>query len=521
MSLRRARRPVRTTISRKLHRLTGSSRDVAARWIGGRRSERHGSGSKPRARLYRSTVVSRASSNEASSIRRLSPNGRKNMRTKSRPNSSRARTSRRMKVWLTRGWALTGQGILAIGVPRGILQGADDRQRGSSTKLREPMEILADLAIWSGVALCVPACFLLVEILAGLRRLRSLPANVTPLRAVLLIPAHNEAAGIALTLERLSGAGTLGMRVIVVADNCSDDTARIARESGVEVFERTSPMLRGKPHALEWALRLLDEDPPDVVVFMDADCWFHVGGPARLASQALTNMRPVQCIYLLEGQGLGAFAFRFRNEARLRGLQALGAPVQITGSGFAIPWEILRRVSVPLGELAEDAVWGWAFCRAGHGVGLAFDTVLGSAQPLSARDASVQRRRWEHGLLSAVSKQLPALVVSAFLPPRWRRILHLLDVLIPPLALLVILLTGSLTLGLTGGRPSAILPASIGFCMLAAAVMVGWSRYGRPYVPFSALLFAPVYATKKIGLYMAFLFRKERNWVRTRRSGEE
>jgi cellulose synthase/poly-beta-1,6-N-acetylglucosamine synthase-like glycosyltransferase len=380
------------------------------------------------------------------------------------------------------------------------------------------MEILAGIALWSGAALCLPASFLLLEVLAGFCRLRPLSASVTPRRAVLLIPAHNEALGIADTLDRLPKSGKPGLRVIVIADNCSDDTAKIARTRGVEVLERTDLSRKGKPYALEWALQRLDEDPPEVLVFLDADCWFESGGPELLAAQALEHNRPVQCIYLLEGKGLSAFAFRFRNEARLRGLQALGAPVQITGSGFAIPWAILRQVPVPLGELAEDAVWGWAFCRAGHGVALAVDTVVASAEPLSSEDASVQRRRWEHGILSAMFKHLPALFASACLPPRWRRMLHLFDVVVPPLELLAILLSISLVLGLIAGQPTALLPASLAACLLGVAVMLGWSKYGRPYLPFSDLMLAPAYAAKKLGLYLSVFFRRERNWVRTPRN---
>ena len=383
------------------------------------------------------------------------------------------------------------------------------------------MEIVAGLGFWSGILLCVPSGFLLLELLFGLLRSSPLPAGLTPTRTDLLIPAHDEGAGLGQILKRLAETGADGLRVIVVADNCADDTARIAREGGAEVFERTDAARRGKPYALEWALQRLAADPPEVVVFLDADCWFRSGSPGLLAAQALTAKRPVQCVNLMEGKGLGAFAFRIHNEARLRGLQALGAPVQITGTGFAVPWDLLQKVRVPLGELAEDAVWGWSFCRAGSGPLLASNVVIASAQAKSEKDASVQRRRWEHGILSAMLKNLPALCRSAFLPPRWRRILHLLDVLIPPLALLVLLLSLSLLLGLASGQPFAMLPAALAMGVLGVAVMLGWAVYGRSYLPFTELLLAPIYVPKKVGLYAAFLFKRERKWVRTRRDPAE
>ena len=58
----------------------------------------------------------------------------------------------------------------------------------------------------------------------------------TPLRLTVLVPAHDEALTIAATLESLWGQTQAPGQVVVVADNCTDDTAEIAREHGAEVF---------------------------------------------------------------------------------------------------------------------------------------------------------------------------------------------------------------------------------------------------------------------------------------------
>ena len=77
----------------------------------------------------------------------------------------------------------------------------------------------------------------------------------------------------------------------------------------------------------------------------------------------------------------------------MRGLRALGGPVPLGGSGFAVPWPLLARVPVPVGELAEDAVWGWRFAAAGLGALYAPEVEVASVLPESAAGVRVQQHR--------------------------------------------------------------------------------------------------------------------------------
>ena len=95
----------------------------------------------------------------------------------------------------------------------------------------------------------------------------------TPLRLTALVPAHDEALTIAATLESLWGQSRPPDRIVVVADNCTDDTADIARQHGAEVFTTVSNTHK-KAGALNQALSgmLFDNiDTRDVVLVMDAD----------------------------------------------------------------------------------------------------------------------------------------------------------------------------------------------------------------------------------------------------------
>src|SRR5262249_55475948 len=63
--------------------------------------------------------------------------------------------------------------------------------------------------------------------------------------------------------------------VLVIADNCTDKTAEIAKNSGASVFERNDLTLRGKGYALQWffSSQLKEPERFDSFVFLDADCF--------------------------------------------------------------------------------------------------------------------------------------------------------------------------------------------------------------------------------------------------------
>src|ERR1700754_2372571 len=126
--------------------------------------------------------------------------------------------------------------------------------------------------------LTLPLLLLCLQLAAALPRprARALPATSRPDIAV-LVPAHNEAAGIAATLASIQRQLRPGDRRLVVANNCGDDTATIAGQAGADVIERSSSSERGKAYALACGLRRLAAAPPAIVVFVDADCLLQDG----------------------------------------------------------------------------------------------------------------------------------------------------------------------------------------------------------------------------------------------------
>ena len=359
-------------------------------------------------------------------------------------------------------------------------------------------------------------------------------------RLAVLIPAHDESAGIACTIHNLLPQLATGDRLVVIADNCSDDTAAVARQAAlatattaeVLVLERQDPEQRGKGYALAFGRKALTRDPPDVVVFVDADCRVTSGTVADLAAWAHETGRPIQADYLLStpqqatGLGtIGALAILVRNRVRPRGMARLGLPCQLTGSGMAMPWPLTSFADRLGANIVEDLVLGLELSLGGHSSMACPEVRVASELPTADRDASRQRRRWEHGQMATVLSYAPKLVARGIVTMKPSLVALALDIAVPPLALLVVLLAG-VSVGATamavGGHAGLSLYLALaGLGLVAIGVLVSWFAHARRIIPLRQLLAVPLYVLWKIPLYWGFLRKREQAWKRTRREGDE
>ena len=153
-------------------------------------------------------------------------------------------------------------------------------------------------------ALLVAALPLLLLVVFTTEVIAGLQAQTTPLvegplpRTVVLMPAHDEAADIVTTITALRAITDPAIDLLVVADNCTDDTAALARTAGARVIERCDPARRGKGYALAFGRDHLALTPPDCVVVLDADCTVAGAGIAALARAAIRSKRAVQACNL-------------------------------------------------------------------------------------------------------------------------------------------------------------------------------------------------------------------------------
>ncbi|MBV8781235.1 MAG: WecB/TagA/CpsF family glycosyltransferase, partial [Phycisphaerae bacterium] len=344
-------------------------------------------------------------------------------------------------------------------------------------------------------------------------------------------PAHNEAAGVANAIKSVQSQMNEGDRLLVVADNCTDNTADVARAAGAEVFERTSEEHRGKGYALDFGLHHLSGNPPEVVVFMDSDCLLHKGSLDALAHQVYSTGRAAQAIYLLTtptnprpSDAVSSLAFLVKNLVRPRGLDRLGLPCLLTGAGMALPWRQARSIRLASGNIVEDLQLGIDLALGGNAPHLCTAAFVTGELPGQRRAAFGQRKRWEHGYLATALHWVPRLALHGILNRDIDLIGLALELCVPPLALLVFMMTFATVVGFAAvyaGAARAVPMAMAGALVsIVACVLASWIRFGRDRIPAAALAGAPSYLLGKVPLYLGFAFNRETRWIRTARDDE-
>ncbi len=348
---------------------------------------------------------------------------------------------------------------------------------------------------------------------------------------MVLVPAHNEALILRHNLMALKCAMPVNGKLLVVADNCTDNTAEIARQCGADVLERFNDQLRGKGYALDAGIKYLAPTHPDIVVIIDADCRINSETLPRLITACLRANRPVQARTLMHAPAnatprlkLAEFAWKLKNEIRPVGMLQLGWPCQLTGTGMAFPWPIIANRPLASKELAEDMELGINLAQAGYAPLFEPTACVDSDFPSVAAAQNTQRTRWEHGHLGMIFTRVPGLLLSGVRTGDLGVIAMAFDLSIPPLALLatvlgIDLLVNELAWWLGIHSVSVVISLATGLLFLLS-IMLAWAGWARNVIPFTTLLFIPWYILRKIPHYLRFITKREKNWVRTDRGNQ-
>jgi cellulose synthase/poly-beta-1,6-N-acetylglucosamine synthase-like glycosyltransferase len=395
------------------------------------------------------------------------------------------------------------------------------------------LPLMEALLIATAIVVSLPLVVLGVECLAAMRsrRVGELPQASPRPRLAVLIPAHNEETTLGSTLDAIVPQLLAGERLLVVADNCDDNTAAVARAHGADVVERFDASHLGKGYALDFGMKQLEADPPEVVVLTDADCIMNVGAIDALIQQVAATGRPAQALYLLEQptpatlrDSISAFAFLLKNQVRPIGLQRLGMPCPLFGAGMAFPWQVLRDAPLADGNIVEDLQLGLNLVRSGF-----LPTFCQSARvignlPTDGEAALTQRRRWEHGHLRTIVSQVPKLIATALTRRSLAPFVVAMDVSVPPLSLLTVavgcVLGLCVALAAAGGSRVPLIVLASAALFTAISLGCVWLKYGRQTLPARSLLAVPFYVAWKVPMYFAFVLRPQKQWVRTPRGAE-
>lgn len=365
----------------------------------------------------------------------------------------------------------------------------------------------------------------------GMGKPRPVPPSAPKTRFAVLIPAHNEERVLPLLLETLQNQEYPSdlLEVYVVADNCHDGTARVARLAGATVLERVSP-LRGKGYALQFGLReVLARSRCDVVCIMDADNLAH---PRLLsivnsyfAQGAQVVQARVETKNPLDSWVSASYAINFWLSHRLWQLARARAGLSglLCGTGMCFRADLLREMGWPATSLTEDLEYTMLLISRGLKVTWAHEALVFDEKPTRFWPSCRQRLRWLQGKWQVLFAYGPRLFWSALREGSWLKADGFLCLLQPPLLLLGPLCALA---ALAHPRPLAPAPISLAHRSHPELILLGLLPYFLPAVamylekaPARAYLYLPAYTFFSftwipIALAGLIMYR-QRRWYRT------
>lgn len=233
-------------------------------------------------------------------------------------------------------------------------------------------------------------------------------------RFALIIAAHNEEMVIANLIESMKKLKYPKSMydIFVIADNCTDNTAKIAREHGALVYERENKEERGKGYALEWMFdKIFQMDGKyDAVGIFDAD--------NLVSPNFLTEINAKMCEGFKVVQGYidsknpndswvtASYAISYWTQNRMYQLsrENLGLSNQIGGTGFTVDIEVLEEIGWGATCLTEDLEFTSKLVLNGKKVGWAHDAIVYDEKPLTLKQSWRQRKRWMQGFADVASR---------------------------------------------------------------------------------------------------------------------
>ena len=380
----------------------------------------------------------------------------------------------------------------------------------------------------AAVPLSVADAYLLALTLFSARVRVPTYGSLTP-RFAVVVPAHDEQEGIAGTVKNLLALDYPKdlFSVVVVADNCSDETAAQAEQAGARVFIRQDQERRGKGYALAFAFeRLMSE--VDALVVVDADTVVSGNLLQAFAARIEQGALAVQADYAVKNPKswrtrLMAIAFGAFHVLRSLARERLRVSCGLRGNGMCFTSRVLSLVPHDAFSIVEDVEYGIRLGEAGYRVHYAAEAHVFGEMVSTSRASVSQRQRWERGR-AALSRKHGLSLIGKGIRKRDGVLLDLAaDVLVPPLGTLTALVVVGFTAAWGSGRLlGQEVPLQIWLANLIALVLYvlrGWSLSGTGVRGLVDLGCAPIYVVWKVWLRLTRPSRPA-TWVRTAREAE-
>lgn len=378
--------------------------------------------------------------------------------------------------------------------------------------------------------ICIVSCSARIS---ARRRKKQPPAFTTPYaHFAILIPAHNEVPVLGALLDSLAALDYPSdhYTTYVVADNCTDATAELARaRRDVSVYERFDQEKRGKGFALSWMWQQLKNDQLiyDAYIVLDADS---VVDPAFLqamnwglarGAQALQAHNNVLNITDAPSTALRWLALTLMNHVRPLGRNGLRCSSTLTGNGMCLSRSLLDRYPWQAFSLSEDYQYYLGLVQHGERVMYVPEAIVRSEMPVTFAQMRTQDIRWEAAQSESSTRRTAWQLLKAGVRNRdLARLEAIAELLTPSLSSLLsgclLVLVGSLLLW---SMPALLLSILL-IGGVAYYVSTAFALLHPPRTVFIALLSAPGFVLWK--LWVVLVLRKSKKytaaWVKTSRN---
>ncbi len=239
-----------------------------------------------------------------------------------------------------------------------------------------------------------------------------------------IIPAHNEEAVVGNLIESLKNQDydKDSYDIYVIADNCTDRTARIAREAGAIVYERYDETKKTKGYALDWFLqqKIKEDAPYDAICIFDADNIVDKNFLKAMNKKLCQGEEVVQGYrdiknptdnWITSGYALFYWTMhKFYHLARYN----LGLSPLLNGTGFMVSFNIIKENGGwKTVTLTEDIEFSLQRILKGKRLGWATDAIVYDEQPTGFAQSWSQRSRWTVGHMQCMKEYTGKLAEAA------------------------------------------------------------------------------------------------------------
>ena len=281
--------------------------------------------------------------------------------------------------------------------------------------------ILREALVWTVTIFWL---YQVVVSLCSLVKLKDKPLKVKKdHRFMAIIPAHNEEAVVGNLIESLKNQ-TYNKDlydIYVIADNCTDNTAKIAKEAGAIVYERFDETKKTKGYALNWFLqqKIAEDAPYDAFFVFDADNIvdknFIKNMNKKLCQgedvvQGYRDIKNPSDNWITAGYAIFYWQMhRFYHLARYN----IGLSPLLNGTGFMVKFDVIKPQGWDTETLTEDIEFSLKRIIKGKKLGWATDAIVYDEQPTGFKQSWSQRSRWTVGHIQCIKKYTKDLAIAA------------------------------------------------------------------------------------------------------------